>query len=48
MNTQKINRFLRQNLFFYIIGFFILFGMKYLYSKADCEGLRWILGPTAG
>lgn len=47
MNIQKITRFLRQNMIFYIIGFFILFGMKYFYSKADCEGLRWILGPTA-
>ena len=47
MNVQKIMRFLRQNMIFYIIGFFILFGMKYFYSKADCEGLRWILGPTA-
>lgn len=47
MNTQKITRFLRLNMIFYIIGFFILFGMKYFYSKADCEGLRWILDPTA-
>lgn len=47
MNTRKMNRFFRQNLVFYIIGFLILFGMKYFYSKADCEGLRWVLGPTA-
>ncbi len=47
MNTQKITGFLRQNLLFYTLGFFILFGMKYYYSQADAENLRWILGPTA-
>lgn len=47
MNFQKISGFLRKNLIFYITGFLILLGMKSYYSMADCEGLRWILGPTA-
>lgn len=47
MNLQKITGFLRKNLIFYILGFFILFGMKYYYSQAEAESLRWILGPTA-
>lgn len=48
MNPQKIAGFLRQNLIFYIIGFFLLLGMKFYYSQADAGSLRWILGPTAG
>lgn len=48
MDFQKIIGFLRKNLLFYLIGFFLLFGMKYYYSQADAENLRWILGPTAG
>lgn len=47
MNLQKITGFLRKNLLFYLMGFFILFGMKYYYSQADVRSLRWILGPTA-
>jgi exosortase K len=31
----------------YIIGLMILLGMKYLYSKASCEELDFILAPTA-
>lgn len=48
MNFQKIAGFLKKNLIFYVVGFFLLFGMKYYYSQADAESLRWILGPTAG
>lgn len=47
MNFQKITGFLRKNLIFYLMGFFIIFGMKYYYSQAEAESLRWILGPTA-
>lgn len=47
MDNRKSTKFLRQNLILYMAGFLILLGMKYLYSKADAESLRWILGPTA-
>lgn len=47
MDIRKKLGFLRQNIFIYILGCFLVLGMKYFYSKADCEGLRWILGPTA-
>ncbi len=40
-------RFHRQNIFIYLMGFSLILGMKYLYSRADCESLLWILGPTA-
>ena len=45
---QKTGRFLRKNLAFYLTGFLILLGIKLFYSRADCQELRWILGPTAG
>ena len=32
---------------FYLIGFIIIIGIKYYYSKASCEELVWILSPTA-
>ncbi len=47
MDIRGKLRFLRQNIVLYITGCFLILGMKYLYSTADCEGLRWILGPTA-
>ena len=47
MDNRKSTKFLRQNLILYMAGFLILLAMKYLYSKADAESLRWILGPTA-
>ncbi|MCI9337389.1 MAG: exosortase K [Lachnospiraceae bacterium] len=47
MNIREKFRFLWQNMVIYMVGLFLLLGMKYLYSKADCESLLWILGPTA-
>lgn len=47
MDIRQKQKLFRENLFSYGCGFLILFGMKYFYSTADCEGLRWILGPTA-
>lgn len=47
MNIRERFRFLRQNMVIYMVGLFLLLGMKYFYSKADCESLLWILGPTA-
>ena len=47
MDIRGKLHFLRQNLFIYIMGFLLILGMKHLYSRADCDSLRWILGPTA-
>lgn len=47
MDIRGKLRFFRQNMLIYIIGILLILGMKYLYAGADCEGLRWILGPTA-
>ncbi len=46
MNLKDIKTTIRQNSIFYITGFLIIFGMKYFYSKADCDMLKWILTPT--
>lgn len=47
MNIRKAANFTRKNFLFYLIGFLIIFGMKYFYSKAGSDDLRWILAPTA-
>ena len=47
MDMRGKLRFHRQYIFIYLMGFSLILGMKYLYSKADCESLLWILGPTA-
>lgn len=47
MDIRGKLHFLRQNLFIYIMGVLLILGMKHLYSRADCDSLRWILGPTA-
>ena len=46
MNFQKGGKIIRQNFIFYLIGFLMIAGMKYFYSKAGSDELRWILGPT--
>ncbi len=40
MTRKKVN-------FFYLIGFVIVLGMKFFYSRADSNDLEWILAPTA-
>lgn len=47
MNFRGKLLFIRQNIFIYVTGAFLILGMKYFYSGADCESLLWILGPTA-
>ena len=47
MDMRGKLQFHRQNIFIYLMGFSLILGMKYLYSRADCESLLWILGPTA-
>lgn len=31
----------------YLLGFLFVFGLKYFYSQAGCNELKWILTPTA-
>ena len=37
-----------QNFILFLAGALIILGMKSYYRQADCDSLRWILGPTAG
>lgn len=46
MNSQKIMRNIKQNYIFYCIGFLLIFGMKYFYSRAGSDELKWLLAPT--
>lgn len=48
MTEIKKLRFSMQNFIFYLAGALIILGMKCYYRQADCDSLRWILGPTAG
>ncbi len=48
MNRKKTDALSRENLPFYLAALLLLFLGKYLYSKAGCDDLRWILRPTAG
>lgn len=48
MTELKKSRFSRQNCVFYLTGILLLLGIKCYYRQADCDSLRWILGPTAG
>ncbi len=43
----KVQSFLKQNWVFYLLGFILLFGIKYQCSNASSEDLEWILAPTA-
>lgn len=47
MNYHRIQTDIRDNLFFYLIGLTFILGIKYYYSSADTDSLRWILAPTA-
>lgn len=38
---------LRQQWIFYLIGFTVILGIKYSYSKSGSNDLQWILAPTA-
>jgi exosortase K len=45
--VSKVERILRQNGLFYLLGFLAAFGLKYHYSTASAEGLCWMLKPVA-
>lgn len=47
MTFQKAKSWMKQYGIIYLAGFFIIFGIKYFYSKAGCDELIWILAPTA-
>ena len=42
----RIKDFVKQNFFFYLLGFAVILGLKYFYSKAGSDALIWILAPT--
>lgn len=46
MNCTELKKIIRQNFVFYLIGFLLVFGIKYFYSKAGSDELIWILAPT--
>lgn len=46
MNIRKTVHFIRKNFILYLIGTLLILGMKYFYSRAGSEELRWILAPT--
>lgn len=47
MIFDKLKSLIKKNYIFYLIGFVIIFGIKYFYSKAGSNELEWILAPTA-
>lgn len=42
----RIKDFVKQNFFFYLLGFVVILGIKYFYCKAGSDALIWILAPT--
>ncbi len=47
MNFRHMKKNFKQYFIFYLIGFLIVLGLKYFYSKADSDDLIWILAPTS-
>lgn len=47
MTKNKVAPFIKQHWYCYLIGGLITAGLKYFYSQAGCEALRWVLAPTA-
>lgn len=47
MTLKKTKSWIKEYGIIYLIGLLIIFGIKYCYSKADCNDLSWILTPTA-
>lgn len=48
MNFQKIVSLIKQNIFFYLIGFCIIIGIKLFCRNAGSDELRWLLAPVTG
>lgn len=44
---KKTGALILNNWFLYLAGFLLLFWMKYSYSRATVDDLKWILSPTA-
>lgn len=47
MLIHKMKSIMKQYWIFYLIGFLLVLGIKFYYSKADSNALDWILAPTA-
>lgn len=47
MTLQNMKSIIKKNWIFYLLGFTVLIGLKYYYSKAGSDELRWILAPIA-
>lgn len=47
MRKDNITASIKQHGYCYLIGVLITAGLKYFYSRAGCEALRWVLAPTA-
>lgn len=47
MIFNKVKSIVRQCWIFYLIGFVVVLGIKYFYSKAGSNELNWVLSPTA-
>lgn len=47
MIFDKVKSIVRQCFIFYLIGFAVVLGIKYFYSKSGSNDLKWILAPTA-
>lgn len=47
MKKDNIISSMKQHWYCYLIGGLITAGLKYFYSQAGCEALRWVLAPTA-
>ena len=43
----EIKSLLKRNWIFYLAGFLLILGLKYFYSNACADELKWILTPTA-
>lgn len=47
MIRQKTRTLLKDNWIFYLTGAALVLGLKYFYSQADADELKWILTPTS-
>lgn len=47
VHATDIIHIVKKNFIFYLTSLLIIFGMKYFYSQAGSDDLRWILAPTA-
>ncbi|MDE6202285.1 MAG: exosortase K, partial [Lachnospiraceae bacterium] len=47
MVLQRTKSFMKENWIFYLTGAALVLGLKYFYSQADADQLKWILTPTS-